>query len=266
MIDNLPVEHENNIKILKPQNEGFKLYFGTNKWGRTEWIGKLYPEGTKERDFLDYYVQSFNAVELQATHYNQYPTEAIKKWAGKAEGRDFVFCPKFPQSISHYSSFTNMEEKTHAFIDSIRALGDHLGPIFLQVSDRFSPKKQDALFNYLSELPKDLQFFLEVRNPDWFEKSTHNILLSFLAYHKIGLVIRDKADLLKQISLTVPKCWIRYSPGGNNNRISNWVKKIKEWERKGLKEAYFFVESYADTDETLVIEELDLFRTLWSKE
>ena len=54
------------------------------------------------------------------------------------------------------------------FLEGVMAFGKHLGPIFFQVSDKFSPKRKDELFEYLSSLPKDLQFFTEVRHPDWF--------------------------------------------------------------------------------------------------
>lgn len=83
-------------------NAKLKIYYGANKWGAVEWIGKIYPEGTKEKDFLSHYVEHYNSIELNATHYKPYTSEDVKKWADKAEGRDFLFCPKFPQSISHF--------------------------------------------------------------------------------------------------------------------------------------------------------------------
>ena len=56
------------------------------------------------------------------------------------------------------------------FSGALVAFEEHLGPIFVQVSDTFSPKRKEELFTYLTSLPKDLQFFLEVRHPDWFDK------------------------------------------------------------------------------------------------
>lgn len=156
----LPDDLEKNRNILKGKRVSSpKIYVGCAKWGRTEWIGKIYPEGTKEAEFLDHYVEHYNSIELNATHYKTYPPSSIKKWADKAEGKDFLFCPKVPQSISHYSSFVNIEDKTDAFLEGIFAFGKHLGPVFLQVSDRFSPKRKENLFNYLENLPKDVQFF-----------------------------------------------------------------------------------------------------------
>lgn len=71
-----------------------KVYIGCAKWGRTEWVGKIYPLKTKEKDFLEYYVKHYNSIELNATHYKVYGEEGIKKWAAKAANKDFKFCPK----------------------------------------------------------------------------------------------------------------------------------------------------------------------------
>ena len=36
-----------------------KVYIGCAKWGRTEWIGKIYSPKAKEKDFLEHYVQHY---------------------------------------------------------------------------------------------------------------------------------------------------------------------------------------------------------------
>jgi uncharacterized protein YecE (DUF72 family) len=225
-----------------------KIYVGCAKWGRTEWVGKIYPEGTKEAKFLDHYVNHYNSIELNATHYKTYPPSGIKKWADKAEGKDFLFCPKFPQTISHYGSFVDIDDKTNAFLEGIVAFGEHLGPVFLQVSDKFSPKRKDNLYKYLETLPKDLQFFLEVRNPEWFaNKAESEELLKTLTKLNIGYVITDAAGRrdCAHMYLTIPKAFIRFV--GNSldqtdyTRIDDWVNRIKYWLDNGLQELYFFM-------------------------
>jgi len=47
---------------------------------------------------------------------------------------------------------------------------EHLSPIFVQVSDAFSPKRKEELFDYMASLPKICNSFLEVRHPHWFAK------------------------------------------------------------------------------------------------
>ena len=251
----LPKEPASNkLVLLGDKKDDAKIYIGCAKWGRKEWIGKLYPKGTKEIDFLKQYVKHYNSIELNATHYKIYGKAAIEKWANFANDQDFKFCPKVPQLISHYSNFNNTDELTTAFLDGILAFKEHLGPIFLQVSEKYSPAKKDNLFKYLESLPTDLQFFLEVRHPDWFNnKKLEKELFDTLKSLNIGAVITDTAARrdCAHMYLTLPKTFIRYV--GNSlhasdyTRIDDWVKRIKFWLDNGLEELYFFMHMHEES-------------------
>lgn len=251
---NLPDDLEKNGRILQGKKVNSpKIYVGCAKWGRTEWIGKIYPEGTKEAKFLEHYVEHYNSIELNATHYKTYPPSSIKKWADKAEGKDFIFCPKVPLTISHYSSFVEIDDKTNAFLEGIFAFGTHLGPVFLQVSDKFSPKRKENLFNYLGSLPKDIQFFLEVRNPEWFSKEESEKLVNTLSKLNVGYIITDTAGRRDCVHmyLTIPKAFVRFVGNSLDNsdytRIDMWVNRIKYWLDNGLQELYFFMHMHDET-------------------
>jgi uncharacterized protein YecE (DUF72 family) len=246
----LPAEHAANKLILTGKKfKHPKIYIGCAKWGRKEWIGKIYPKGTKDADFLQHYVKHYNSIELNATHYQVYGPATITKWVEKAKGVDFKFCPKVPQIISHYSSF---DEKAQAittnFLEGILAFKEHLGPIFLQVSERYSPNQREKLYNYLRSLPVDLQFFLEVRHPDFFaDKVIHKELFDTLRSLNIGAVITDTAGRrdCAHMELTIPKAFIRYV--GNSlhptdyTRTDVWVDRMKYWLDNGLQEIYYFM-------------------------
>ena len=107
-----------------------KVYLGCAKWGRTEWVGKIYPPKTKEKDFLQHYVEHYNSIELNATHYKIYGENGIRKWAEKAKGKDFVFCPKMYQGVTHRGSLKGKDFITNEFFRGIVAFEKHLGPIF----------------------------------------------------------------------------------------------------------------------------------------
>ena len=251
----LPVDPLYNKHVLKGKKVvSPKIYVGCAKWGRTEWIGKIYPEGTKEANFLDHYVEHYNSIELNATHYKIYPPSSIQKWADKAEGKDFLFCPKVPQTISHYSSFVNIDDKTNAFLEGISAFGKHLGPVFLQVSDKFSPKRKDSLYNYLESLPTDIQVFAEVRHSEWFlGKEDIEKPVNILSKLNVGYVITDTAGRRDCVHmyLTVPKAFIRFVGNSLDNsdfvRIDEWVNRIKYWLDNGLEELYFFMHMHDET-------------------
>src|SRR5207237_10027837 len=134
-------------------------------------------------------------------------------WAAKANNHDFKFCPKVPQAISHFSNLVSAQVQplTDSFLKGILAFKEHLGPIFLQVSEKFSPAKKNDLFSYLKTLPGDLQFFVEVRHPGWFSaKEIREELFHTLQEYKIGAVITDTAGRRDCVNmdLTIPKAFI----------------------------------------------------------
>jgi len=246
----LPAEPESNKFVLTGKKTKHpKIYIGCAKWGRKEWIGKIYPKGTKDADFLQHYVKHYNSIELNATHYQVYGPATISKWAEKATGIDFKFCPKVPQIISHYSSFDEKAQAITAnFLEGILVFKEHLGPIFLQVSERYSPNQRDKLFNYLRSLPIDLQFFLEVRHPDFFsDKIIRKELFDTLRSLNIGAVITDTAGRrdCAHMELTVPKAFIRYVGNGlhptDYTRTDVWIDRMKSWLDNGLQEIYYFM-------------------------
>jgi len=224
-----------------------KVYVGCAKWGRPEWVGKIYPLKTKERNFLDYYVQHFNSIELNATHYKLYGPKAIQKWADKARDRDFKFCPKMHQGITHKGKMNENKFLINEFLRAVVAFENHLGPILVQVSERFSPKRKTELFDFLKSLPVDLRFFLEVRHAGWFKEDVREELFSTLKQINVGAVITDTADRrdCAHMYLTMPTTFIRFV--GNSlhktdfSRIDDWVNRIQDWLNTGLQEVFFFM-------------------------
>ena len=245
----LPAEPAGNKKILGGRRKkDAKVYLGCAKWGRSEWVGKIYPPNTREKNFLQHYIEHYNSVELNITHYKIYGAAGISKWKEKGKGKDFLFCPKMYQGITHRGTLKGKEFLTREFLRGVQAFEEHLGPIFVQVSDTFSPNRKDDLFRFMLSLPKELQFFLEVRHPAWFSKEKERAeLLEFLHSNNIGAVITDTAGRrdCAHMHLTIPKVFIRYA--GNSlhatdyTRSDAWVQRIKYWLDHGLKELYFFI-------------------------
>lgn len=152
------------------------------------------------------------------------------------------------QGVTHRGSLKGKDFLTSEFLRGIVAFEEHLGPIFVQVSDTFSPNRKEELFTYLRSLPTDLQFFLEVRHPDWFGKQhIREELFTTLKGMNMGAVITDTSGRrdCAHMHLTIPKVFIRYV--GNSlhptdyTRTDVWVDRMKYWLDKGLQEFYFFM-------------------------
>jgi len=244
----LPKEPAFNKTILPgKKNKNAKVYIGCAKWGRLEWVGKIYPEKTREKDFLKYYVHHYNGIELNATHYKIYGERGIAKWAAVADGKDFLFCPKMYKGVTHFGRLTDKPFLVSEFLRGVIAFKEHLGPIFIQVSDAYSPKRKEELFGFLRSLPTDIQFFMEVRHPDWFKENINKELFETLQALNIGAVITDTAGRrdCAHMHLTLKKTFIRYV--GNSlhptdyTRIDAWIERMKYWLNKGMDDIYFFM-------------------------
>ena len=152
------------------------------------------------------------------------------------------------KGITHFGRLTGKDFILNEFLRGIVAFGENLGPMFVQVSDAYSPKRKDELFEFLRSLPTDIQFFLEVRHPDWFGvPEISKELFDTLHALNIGAVITDTAGRrdCAHMHLTLPKTFIRYV--GNSlhhtdyTRIDAWIERMKYWLDKGINEIYFFM-------------------------
>jgi len=250
-----PDDHPDTVKLfksLKKKQTAPKVYVGCAKWGRPDWIGKIYPKGTKATDFLKHYTKYFNSIELNAMFYQTFPRTVTSKWASYADD-DFRFCPKMSQYITHIKRLKGVEEQTDMFLSSLLGFGDKLGHTFIQFDDRFGTKNLDALKAYLEYLPKDFKACVEFRQEDWFKESviTHDAF-EMLREMKVGTVITDtsgRRDVL-HMRLTTPVAFIRFV--GNNlhstdyRRIDDWVKRLKLWIDSGIETIYFFIHNHEE--------------------
>jgi uncharacterized protein YecE (DUF72 family) len=234
-----------------------KMYIGLPKWGRTEWVGKLFPANTKEKDFLLHYAATFNTIELNATHYKLYGPENIIKWLTATDiNPDFRFCPKFYQGITHRGpvSYSSKAALTNSFLDGIKHFGNKLGPAYIQVTDKYSQTNKDELFEYIQNLPSWLKVNLEVRHESWYQSA--EIIANTttkLKQLKTGWVITDVPGIRNFTAqhLTTPEAFIRFGSQGNHRldryRIDQWKEVLKEWYQHGLEKCWFFVHSHDES-------------------
>ncbi|MES2620041.1 MAG: DUF72 domain-containing protein [Bacteroidota bacterium] len=255
------------FKELKKKNTKPEVYIGCAKWGRKDWIGKLYPLKTKEADFLKNYVEHYNSIELNALFYRLFPKSTIEKWTNTA-GDDFKFCPKFTSVITHIKRLNNVEKETDELLDAYSAFGKKLGTSFIQLDERFAPKFADRIQEYLKSLPRDFDVAIEFRHPDFSVDSTE-VNETYDAMRELGVssVITDTAGRrdVMHMKLTTPTAFIRFV--GNSlhksdyQRIDDWINRIDTWLGSGLQTLYFFIhqhdELYSPELSAYVIEKLN---------
>jgi uncharacterized protein YecE (DUF72 family) len=260
----LPADGEQTKLTLKGKEvKDPRFLVGCAKWGRKEWVNLIYPPKTKEKDFLGEYVKHFNSIELNAVFYGIPKEDQILKWKEMADQRDdFLFCPKFSRAITHIKRLNNAQAETDLYLKAISQFGDKLGPCFLQLGDNFGPKNFSVLKQYLEALPRDLDLFVEVRHPDWFNNlADRKNLFSLLADLNIGAAITDasgRRDCV-HMELTTPKAFIRFVGNGgkfletsDKKRVDEWVERLEDWLSRGLEEVYFFLHQHDESDTPII--------------
>lgn len=249
----LPPDPHENKEVLKKGKGKTKFYIGCAKWGRKDWIGKLYPKGTKEKDFLHYYATQFNSIEFNGFFYNVHSRTQVEKWVS-AVPKGFLFCPKFTQSITHLRRLKNAKAEVDQFLNVIDAFDNHLGPVFLMPHPQMGVKSLETIEEFLGDLPGDIDVFLELRHEDWYtsKQGYDPELYGYLRKHKRGIVITDAAGRRDcvHMHLSKPECFIRFVGNAlhptDYTRIDHWVKRIKKWMDEGLETCYFFMHQHEE--------------------
>jgi len=166
------------------------LYLGCPIWSFKGWVGNFYPKGTKPADFLREYAERLTTIEGNTTFYAVPSKQTIENWISNTP-ETFRFCPKVPKAISHEGKLTDNIDRAHAFVDVMRQLDTRLGPMFLQLPPRLSPKLLGDLEAFLSAWASDVRLAVEVRHLDWFESPHDEMLDQLLTEHNMARVTID---------------------------------------------------------------------------
>lgn len=170
------------------------ILLGTSSFSAAGWEGSFYPRGMRPADYLPFYAQHFNTVEIDSTFYACPTARTVSNWDSRTpEG--FTFSVKVPQEITHQRVIVECDKLLKEFLDTMSILGKKLGPVVFQFPffnrKAFRDRNEflDRLIPFLKKLPRELKFAIEIRNKTWLDAE----LASLLRDHRIALVLQDSA-------------------------------------------------------------------------
>ncbi len=244
----LPPDTPQNLALLAAASYtlGPALYLGPTGYNTKEWVGKWYPAGAKEKDFLRYYGQQFNTIEHNTTHYRIPDAATVTRWREETPD-DFRFCPKIPQTISHAQDMGLHDGQIPFFAEMIRGLEEKLGCCFLQLPPYFSIRELPVLRRFLEVFPDDVPLAVEVRHESFFEHpNAAEAFFKMLTDYGVSSVITDVAGRrdVCHMRLTNERVLIRFVGNGLHpsdfTRIQAWAERLQGWYDAGLQEVFFF--------------------------
>ena len=138
-----------------------RAYLGTSGFSYPTWKPAFYPAGTPPRDFLRAYSARLPSVELNATFYRLPAEETLRGWAEQTPS-GFRFAVKMNRRVTHLGDLSLVG----TFCERVRALGDRLGPILIQLPPT-RPRDDGWLELMRASLDPELQYAFEFRNDSW---------------------------------------------------------------------------------------------------
>lgn len=183
---------------------GGTIKVGMSGFSYPEWIGEIYPEGTKRKDMLAAYATIFPAVEINMTFRRRPEAKTMEKWR-EAVPDGFTFAMKANQFITHYRRLVDAGEDVREFVTTVQNLRDRLGPILFQLhpTTKFGTTLVD---DFAGDLVPGLSYAIEPRHESWMTQQAQETLRR----HGVALCLNDDNFDLDKHSVTATFAYFRF--------------------------------------------------------
>lgn len=154
-----------------------KYFIGTSGWSYEHWIGKFYPRDLAKSDWLKYYAQNFNTVELNMSFYRFPFRNMLQGWRKKLPD-GFEMTLKANRLITHQRRFKDVENLVNRFYNLSDLLAEKLGCILFQAPPSFKKDNEsiERLREFLRILDRKQINVMEFRHPSWWHADVYSLL------------------------------------------------------------------------------------------
>lgn len=215
-----------------------KIYIGTSGWSNGYWKGRLYPQDSKSKEFLQFYAQAFNASEINTTFYHLPKSTTVEGWINSVP-KDFKFCVKMSRFITHIKRLKEPEQPLQRFFDAIAALKKLMGPVLIQLppSLKFDADIAKHFFDTLKKNHPRYRFAIEARHLSWYEPEA----IKFLKKYKMAVVIAESGGRYPTVeNVTTDVVYIRFhgpeklfDSSHSDEMLKAYADKIEKWQESG---------------------------------
>ena len=161
------------------------LRIGCSGWQYKHWRRNFYPAELSQTEWLEYYAQHFDTVEINNTFYRLPEASTFRQWARRApEG--FEFAVKASRFLTHMKKLKDPEEPLGRLFSRARYLAKSFGPVLYQLPPRW-PVDLERFATFLAALPKRRRHVVEFREPSWY---SHRIF-ELMRQHDVSLCLHD---------------------------------------------------------------------------
>jgi uncharacterized protein YecE (DUF72 family) len=200
------------------------VYVGTSGWQYRDWRGAFYPAKLAQKDWLAYFAERFQAVEVNNTFYNLPRAAVFKAWHDRTPA-DFVFALKMSRYLTHLKRLIDPEAPVERFLRAAAGLAGKRGPILLQLPPNM-PADAGRLREALAAFPRRLRIAVEFRDDSWFVDAIRDVLRD----HNAALCLADRGEeLVSPDWRTADWGYVRFHEGLGEPRPSYSDRSLWRW-------------------------------------
>jgi uncharacterized protein YecE (DUF72 family) len=183
-----------------------QYHIGCSGWSYSSWQGPFYPLNIENSQWLSYYSQVFDYVEIDSTFYRMPTPFMVKNWY-KRTPDNFRFTAKFPKVITHDKRLKDVEKELEYFFESISGLEEKLLALLIQLPPSLGLAEGiGGLREIVSQLDKRFRYAVEVRDSSWFQDLAYN----FFRNNNICMVWSQLAGIRTPPIVTTDFLYIRF--------------------------------------------------------
>jgi len=229
-----------------------QLFAGTSGFSYPAWKPAFYPQKLAANRFLEHYASRLNSVEVNYT-FRQLPSaKTLEGWlAQTAPG--FSFSCKAHMKLTHILRMHDAGGFTEVFLRALEPLraARRLGPVLFQFPPTFKADPA-RLAAYLPQLPGDIRFAFEFRNPSWLNDEVYSILKS----HGVALCLAESDKLEVPKVFTADFGYFRLRKGDYDAAARAAVAGQARELLDSVRDAYVYFKHEEDPNGALWAEEL----------
>jgi uncharacterized protein YecE (DUF72 family) len=215
------------------------VWIGTSGWNYKHWSdGEFYPKGLRSSEWLRFFVQHFNSVEINNSFYRLPSEAAFQNWRTQVPP-GFLFAVKASRFITHIKRLKDPDQPLELFFSRARHLQDRLGPVLFQLPPGFQ-LNLERLDTFLRSLKsqttrKKIRCAIEVRDASWLVPAVFERLHDY----GVALCFADWRDTHVTEPITADFVYVRrhYGPaeGGSYRKqdLDRDVEQIRGWLKSG---------------------------------
>ena len=211
-----------------------RFHIGTSGWQYNHWKGAFYPDELKSKDWLRFYAQHLNTLELNVTFYRQVRQSTFQKWYDTVPAH-FVFSVKMSRFITHTKRLKVERESVARFLDDVGVLKEKLGVILIQLppSLKYDPRLVTYFFGLLHSAFK---YTIEARNEtfinDEFFSLLHERDIAWCIAESAGRYPYDEAVTASFVYLRLHGRTELYASNYSDEELQELAAKIRSWARE----------------------------------